>query len=172
MSKFSAAPPANAGRPMTAFVWPDEAARGQDRKAVDDFLRAVVGVAVGSTAAGIAVDDVIVLPIAALALLASRMLTDAPAPPAELAQAWEAVRAGLNDVAMAVSTARAKTKKRPPMDDCLANNRLCYDSRLSAIRGNHPGESVCEDCFARCKHDKVWPSVTWNGKPCEWWSYR
>lgn len=146
----------------------DVAARGQDRRASDDFLRAVVGVAMASP--GIVADDVIVLPIAVLALLATRVLTEAPAPPAELSAAWDVVRARLNELSMAVTRARARAKRLPPRSNCQAHLDKCLASPLQSVWGGKYGRSVCLDCMDLCRGQGAWPARTGDGKECQWWN--
>lgn len=60
--------------------------------------------------------------------------------------------------------------KRPRPYDCTAHMRECLDSPLSKVWGEVWGRTVCVDCELVCRSMRAWPSVTWDGKPCEWWN--
>jgi hypothetical protein len=154
----------------------DVASRGQNRQAIDDFLRAVVAIALANSPAGIVADDVVAAALVGLAWIATRLVTEAPAPPAELARAWEAVRTGLNDVAVATRDAvRAHaTTTIPPWDDCTAHLSACLGTRLGKRHsGGKSKHSICRDCFDIC-HGPLssgWPLRTGDGKDCQWWNH-
>lgn len=151
------------------------AAKGATRQRRVGQIYVAGAVIVADDVSGLGAADDVLLPFLALGLLATHLITEAPAPPADLAQAWGDVIAGLDAVGKAAEGIRAgqRVSPMPPMDNCTAHLQECLGTSLGDTHsGGTWGRSICRDCFDVCRGARHWPSATGHGKDCQWWNYR
>jgi hypothetical protein len=148
------------------------ARKGGCRRKGQGFFYVAGAAVVADDTTGIGAADDVLLPLFALGLVATKLTTEAPAPPAELEQSWIAVISSLEAVGKAAESVRAsrRVSPMPPDDDCVAHVRECMASPLSKKRGGKHGRSVCVDCVEICRRQGSWPGKTWDGKDCRWWN--
>lgn len=125
---------------------------------------------VADDATGVGAADDVLLPFIAFGAIALHMMTEAPAPPAELAMAWGGVVGTLDSLAREAE--RLKTSPvLPPMNDCQVHFAECLSSRLQSRRGSTHGSSACIDCNDFCRNQGRWYDFTESGQDCRWWNY-
>lgn len=131
------------------------------------------GFVVANDATGVGAADDWLIPFLVLGLIANHLTTEAPAPPADLTQAWAEVIAGLDAVgktAEAIRTASQRVSPMPPMDDCTAHMSRCLGTPLGEKNsGGKWGRSICSDCLEVCRGSGFWPRTTRYGSDCQWW---
>jgi hypothetical protein len=102
---------------------------------------------VANDATGVGAADDWVIPFLILGLIATHLTTEAPAPPADLTQAWGDVIAGLDAVGKAAEGIRAGSRRvspMPPMDNCTVHLQECLGTPLGDKNsGGKWGRSVC-----------------------------
>lgn len=115
-------------------------------------------------ATGIGVANDVLLAFLAVGFLATHLATEAPAPPGELADAWNDVVASLAAVGTE-ARALSMSLPMPPMNDCTAHLGECLSTPLGRKHsGGKWNRSICSDCLERCRGDGWWPDVTIGGK--------
>lgn len=130
------------------------------------FVAGAAVVADDATGVG-AVDD-IALPFLAVAALALHLMTEAPAPPAELQIAWGGVVGALDAIGRRAET--LKSSPPIPLTNCVEHVGACLETPLGAKNsGGSWGSSICHDCLRLCESRGTWPFATGAGKDCSWW---
>lgn len=153
------------------------ASQGATRQRRAGQIYVAGAVVVADDVSGLGAADDVLLPFLALGLIATHLVTEAPAPPADLAQAWGDVIASLDAIgktAEAIRTAGQRVSPIPPMDHCIAHLGMCLETPLGRPHsGGRWGHSICVDCNEICRRSPTgWPASTGDGKDCRWWLHR
>lgn len=142
--------------------------KGARRKKATGFLYMAGAATIANDPSGVGLADNVLVPFIILGIIATHLATDAPAPPRELAQAWDDVIRSLEAVGAAAAATSAIHVDR---SDCIENYVQCQESELARVKSG--GRSQCQACLDIRKQDGWWPdSVSGDSMECRWWIYR
>lgn len=145
-----------------------ERALGSGSCSKKDAYLPPLGVVAGGAAARVSPH---LVAFALVGAVAYHLVTQAPTPPMDMRDDWDAVTASMTQVGHLAETLQSS----PTIDlsDCQGHVNACLETGSGRRHSSGTyGSSICKACFALCRGGGSWPFATGNGKDCTYWQRR
>jgi hypothetical protein len=151
------------------------AERGKARQRTQGTLYTAGVSIVFNDVSGVGAIDDALLPLIAVGLLATHLLTQPPPAVPELAATWHEVVVAMEAVGQGADQVRKEAARKraiPAREDCDEHAKRCLETPLGK---RHSGStwnfSTCADCLDACHAQRFWPDTGWDKKSCRWWEF-